>query len=42
MLKLFEKIGIRQKLKDKAEECEKLLEDERPHEEAKTEKEENE
>ena len=37
MLKLFEKIGIRQKLKDKAEECAKLLEDDKPHEEAKSE-----
>ena len=34
MLKLFEKFGIRQKLKEKQEECEKLLEDEKPHEEA--------
>lgn len=34
MLKLFEKFGIRQKLKEKSEECEKLLEDEKPHEEA--------
>lgn len=34
MLKLFEKFGIRQKLKEKAEECAKLLEDEKPHEEA--------
>lgn len=39
MLKLFEKFGIRQKLKDKAEECAKLLEDEKPHEEAKSEEE---
>lgn len=37
MLKLFEKIGIRQKLKDKAEECARLLEDDKPHEEAKSE-----
>ena len=34
MLKLFEKFGVRQKLKEKAEECAKLLEDEKPHEEA--------
>lgn len=34
MLKLFEKFGIRQKLKEKSEECAKLLEDEKPHEEA--------
>lgn len=34
MLKLFEKFGIRQKLKEKSEECERLLENERPHEEA--------
>ena len=33
MLKLFEKIGLRQKLKDKSEECGRLLEDDKPHEE---------
>ena len=33
LLKLFEKFGIRQKLKEKSEECEKLLENEKPHEE---------
>ncbi len=35
MLKLFEKIGLRQKLKDKTEECARLLENEMPHEEEK-------
>lgn len=33
MLKLFEKFGIRQKLKEKSEECAQLLENEKPHEE---------
>lgn len=33
MLKLFEKIGLRQKLKDKSEECGRLLDEDKPHEE---------